>query len=145
MFVDLTVKMFADLAVKILVDFVRHPFSGGPKIKEKLAPEPQMPPGAISFMIGNFASDELRKLPMEPMQAHKIALWVVIVIVFLCLGSQMAMAYAIGGEITELQKHLLSNLDWGYKAGLGAILGIIGGKAAADSDARKKVKANKTD
>lgn len=65
------------------------------------------------------------------MPAHKIALWFFIVLTVGCLTADVALAFVTDGNYTTAQKQAVGLLDWGFKTGIGAIVGVLTGKASS--------------
>lgn len=83
----------------------------------------------------NEAQKPLVPQPPQDMPAHKIALWFFIILAFGCLGAEVALAFSISDPYSPAQQDAVSLLDWGFKMGLGAIAGVLTGKAAALDEA----------
>ena len=56
------------------------------------------------------------------------SLLAVFVLTLIALFIQVAMGFVIQGQETELQKQLFSTTDWILKLGVGAFVGLLGGK-----------------
>lgn len=69
------------------------------------------------------------------MPAHKIALWFFIALTVVSLGVILTLAFLTDGAYSEAQKDAVGLLDWGVKMGLGAIAGVVTGKASSLADA----------
>jgi len=115
----------------IAVDFLAHPFSADSGSSFRLPMD-----SFVNYAVPPAEPPARRKA--APMPTHKVVLWVLIALTVGSLGLYEYLAFSHPGPLTEFQKDAVKLLDWSYKGGFGAFLGILGGKAAADSEKKDK-------
>lgn len=83
--------------------------------------------------VANYADQGPSKPPEPPkpgMPAHKIALLFFIVLTVGCLVANAALAFGTTEPYSSVQDKVFEALDWGFKTGVGAIIGVLTGKAS---------------
>lgn len=66
-----------------------------------------------------------------PLSTFKMILWFFFVLTAGCLIANVALAFSVNGPYSDAQTNAAGLLDWGFKTGLGAVVGVISGKAAS--------------
>jgi len=75
-------------------------------------------------------SSDFKKNIGSSIPLHKIALLFFFVLTIGCLIANVALAFYHDSTFTDAQQNAMGLLDWGYKTGIGAIIGVLTGKAA---------------
>jgi len=148
-------SLIANIA-SVVTDFAAHPFSetgvtrlyphkrkivldesfASPTVAHDLPQSAQTIPLDAS---DDLAAEVAAEQPQPPrsshgMPAHKIALWFFIVLTVACLTANVALAFVTDGNYTAVEKEAIGLLDWGFKMGIGAIAGVLTGKASSLPD-----------
>lgn len=153
-------SLIANIA-SVATDFATHPFSetevtrlyphkhkivldksfASPTVTHDRSQSAQtIPLDAGNDLAGEVAAAGSTEQPQPPrsshgMPAHKIALWFFIVLTVGCLTADVALAFITDGNYTAVEKEAIGLLDWGFKVGIGAIAGVLTGKASSLPDA----------
>ena len=149
-------SLIANIAF-VASDFVRHPFSdtgktglssrmrrvvldkkfASPTITKESQP-PQNAADSSPLVAGDDIAAEAMEMrrgpapeqPKSGMPMHKIALLALIVLTFGCLVANAALAFGTTEPYSSVQDKIFEALDWGFKFGAGAIVGVLTGKAS---------------
>lgn len=60
----------------------------------------------------------------------KVLLWIIVGVLFACLTGMGLLAFFAPHEQTDFQRQFASMCDTGFKMTLGAVVGLLGGRAA---------------